>query len=392
MISLRMVARVVCAGALGALTACGFARVPFEGGGQPAAQNAPCNPSTGVEGQVRVCPGDTLIGLARRNNVTVQGIMRENGLAGDRILAGQILTMPNEFVHVVQEGDQALTLATRYGVPFEDLVAANDLRPPYALFPEQRLAIPRGGVSTRQAAAPQRLPESQGVTDEAPRTGVTIGRGVTTAPAPQDWQPPQTRQTPGQAAPAVQDDPSAAAAPAGTGSATATAAATPTPRQRPADAPSAPSAPAAAAQKAEPQAPKEPARQTAAARPGGNFLLPVQGRIVSEFGPKSGGLHNDGINIAAPRGTPILASADGEVAYAGDGLPGFGNLILIRHDDGWTSAYAHADSMAVKRGDTVRRGDTIGTVGSTGSVTEPQLHFELRQHDRAVDPKPLVGP
>jgi len=119
--------------------------------------------------------------------------------------------------------------------------------------------------------------------------------------------------------------------------------------------------------------------------------LPVQGRIVSEFGPKSGGLHNDGINIAAPRGTPIVATADGEIAYAGDGLPGFGNLILIRHEDGWTSAYAHADTMAVKRGDKVKRGDVIGQVGNTGSVTDPQLHFELRKHDRAVDPKPLLG-
>ena len=119
-------------------------------------------------------------------------------------------------------------------------------------------------------------------------------------------------------------------------------------------------------------------------------MLPVEGKILSDFGPKSGGLHNDGINIAAPVGTPIRATADGTVAYAGDGLPGFGNLVLIKHADGWTSAYAHANSIAVKRGDAVRQGQTIGEIGATGSVNEPQLHFELRQHDRAVDPKKMV--
>jgi murein DD-endopeptidase MepM/ murein hydrolase activator NlpD len=139
-------------------------------------------------------------------------------------------------------------------------------------------------------------------------------------------------------------------------------------------------------------APKAPAAPTKPVAPTSapTFLLPVEGRILSDFGPKSGGLHNDGINIAAPLGTPIRATADGTVAYAGDGLPGFGNLVLIKHDDGWTSAYAHAKSIAVKRGDTVRQGQIIGEIGATGTVTEPQLHFELRQHDRAVDPKKMV--
>ena len=376
MVSVRLLARVLCVGVLGALTACGFARVPY-GTGQQSPQSAvPCDRSTGVAGQVRVCAGDTLIGLARDHNVTVLGLMRENNLASDKILIGQRLSIPNEFVHVVQPGDQLLSLASRYSVPYDNLIAANELRRPYTIFPEQRLAIPRGPVDRQVAGntpSNDRLPDSPPVTNQAPSGPVIIGSG-----APSAAKPVVVEQSKQQQAPVTE----AAKAPAAPSS---VAAGAPVPRNKPAQPAAVPAA--EANKQAVVEAPKKPAEAAPAA-----FLLPVQGRIVSEYGPKSGGLHNDGINIAAPRGTPILATADGEIAYAGDGLPGFGNLILIRHDDGWTSAYAHADSMAVKRGDQIKRGDTLGTVGSTGSVTEPQLHFELRKHDRAVDPKPLLGP
>ncbi len=386
MISLRSLAKMLCIGALAALTACGFARVPYDNGGQSSGRSGPCNPSTGVEGQVRVCPGDTLTGLSRQENVTVLGIMRENGLADDRILVGQVLTMPNETVHVVQPGDQLLSIANRYNVQSSEIVAANEMRRPYTIFPEQRLAIPLGPVSSRTVAS-QRLPDSPPVTNDAPGSGVTIGTGAPPAAASADDglqqsappadEPPPPATTPSASPATTPADPPAVAADNA-----------PVPRDRATE----PSRTAATTADARAAAPAAPAASKPAAPAGASFLLPVQGRIVSEFGPKSGGLHNDGINIAAPRGTPILATADGEVAYAGDGLPGFGNLILLRHSDGWTSAYAHADSMAVKRGDPITRGSTIGTVGNTGSVTEPQLHFELRKHDRAVDPKPLLGP
>lgn len=382
MISLRSLAKMLCIVALSALTACGFARVPYDNGGQSSGRSGPCNPSTGFEGQVRVCPGDTLTGLSRQENVTVLGIMRANGLADDRILVGQVLTMPNETVHVVQPGDQLLSIANRYNVQSSEIVAANEMRRPYTIFPEQRLAIPLGPVRS-QTVASQRLPDSPPVTNDAPGSGVTIGTGAPPAAASADDGV--------QLSPAVADEPSP---PATTPSATpadapaVVAGNAPVPRDRASE----PSRTAASTAGAPAAPPSAPAASKPAAPAGASFLLPVQGRIVSEFGPKSGGLHNDGINIAAPRGTPILATADGEVAYAGDGLPGFGNLILLRHSDGWTSAYAHADSMAVKRGDPITRGSTIGTVGNTGSVTEPQLHFELRKHDRAVDPKPLLGP
>ena len=116
------------------------------------------------------------------------------------------------------------------------------------------------------------------------------------------------------------------------------------------------------------------------------FRWPVRGRIISDFGVKPGGSKNDGINLAVPSGTDIKAAEDGTIVYAGNELKGFGNLVLIRHDNGWVSAYAHNKELRVRRGDVVRRGQTIAMAGATGSVTQPQLHFELRKDNKPVDP------
>ncbi len=117
-----------------------------------------------------------------------------------------------------------------------------------------------------------------------------------------------------------------------------------------------------------------------------SFLWPVKGEIVTAFGPLHDGRRNDGINIAAPRGARVAAAENGVVAYIGNELRGYGNLILIRHADGWVTAYAHTEVVLVARGDMVKRGDVIGRVGSTGSVTVPQIHFELRRGVGSVDP------
>jgi murein DD-endopeptidase MepM/ murein hydrolase activator NlpD len=119
---------------------------------------------------------------------------------------------------------------------------------------------------------------------------------------------------------------------------------------------------------------------------GNSFRWPVQGRIISEFGTKPDGGHNDGINVAVPLGTSVKAAENGVVAYAGDELKGYGNLVLIRHSNNWVSAYAHNDEILVKRGDQVRRGQVIAKAGRTGQVNQPQLHFELRKGSRPVDP------
>ncbi len=122
-----------------------------------------------------------------------------------------------------------------------------------------------------------------------------------------------------------------------------------------------------------------------------SFRWPVKGRIIAGFGPRPNGAQNDGINLAVPEGTPIKAADDGVVAYAGNELKGYGNLVLIRHANGFVSAYANASELLVKRGDTIKRGQVIAHAGQTGNVTSPQLHFEIRKGATPVDPTKYLG-
>jgi murein DD-endopeptidase MepM/ murein hydrolase activator NlpD len=126
--------------------------------------------------------------------------------------------------------------------------------------------------------------------------------------------------------------------------------------------------------------------------PAGTFLWPVHGHVVEGFGTGPDGTHNDGINIAAARGAAVEATDGGVVAYAGNELRGYGNLVLIKHASGWISAYAHCDVVLVKTGQKVVRGQVIARVGSTGNVSEPQLHFELRRGKKPVDPRGYLTP
>lgn len=140
---------------------------------------------------------------------------------------------------------------------------------------------------------------------------------------------------------------------------------------------------------ATPVAPSVQDSTVKAAEPAGalpSFRWPVRGRIIANFGPKPNGLQNDGINLAVPEGTPIKAAEDGVVAYAGNELKGYGNLVLLRHANGFVTAYAHASDILVKRGETVKRGQVIAHSGETGNVTSPQLHFEIRKGSTPVDP------
>ncbi len=118
-----------------------------------------------------------------------------------------------------------------------------------------------------------------------------------------------------------------------------------------------------------------------------HFSWPVRGQIISKFGPKSGGLYNDGINIKAAEGSTVKSAEDGVVAYVGNELKGYGNLVIIKHSGGWITAYAHLANSSVKRGQNVKKGAKIGTVGATGNVTSPQLYFGLRKGRDAVNPE-----
>ena len=125
---------------------------------------------------------------------------------------------------------------------------------------------------------------------------------------------------------------------------------------------------------------------------GGRFPWPVNGRLLAGYGRANGEVHNQGINIAAPLGTPVRSIDAGTVAYVGNEVKGYGNLVLVKHADGWISAYAHLDDIIVKKGDMVSAGQVIAKVGDTGGVGEPQLHFELRRGSKPVDPREFLEP
>lgn len=173
--------------------------------------------------------------------------------------------------------------------------------------------------------------------------------------------------------------------------------ATPKPTPVVATAPAAPAAaPVAQAAAPKPQTiaavkASETPDEVRAAAAGPQFRWPVRGRVISGYGPKPGGQQNEGINISVPEGTSVKAAEDGVVAYAGSELKGYGNLVLIKHADGWVTAYANNSALDVKKGDTVKRGQVIAKAGQTGNVTSPQVHFEIRKGSQPVDPSQYLA-
>ena len=141
-----------------------------------------------------------------------------------------------------------------------------------------------------------------------------------------------------------------------------------------------------------PTQPSQPRKKFVAPKMGsGGFSWPVEGEIITEFGPSARGVHNDGVNIAADMGAPVTVSANGTVAFVGDNIKNFGKLVLVKHDGGIITAYAHLDSISVSEGDVLAAGDSIGNVGATGRVDRPQLHFEIRKSRQPIDPRSLIS-
>lgn len=250
---------------------------------------------------------------------------------------------------VVRRGDSLYKIARRHGVPLRDLITFNGLSPPYEIHPGQRLRLPRAKAHV--------VRRGDTVGAIARRYGVSVRRlaAANRIEPPYRIYPGQTLRLPGMRAPAEQR-----------------VAGRPTsPKSRP---------------------PKSVALPPPAPRAAKRFLWPVDGPVAVRFGVRGKGLRNDGINILARRGTGVRAAENGVVAYSGNAVRGFGNLVLIKHAGGWMSAYAHNDVLLVRTGQRVRRGETISRVGSTGNVAKPQLHFELRRGRRAVDPLRYLAP
>ena len=150
--------------------------------------------------------------------------------------------------------------------------------------------------------------------------------------------------------------------------------------------------PAPSAQEVAKAAPKAPAKSFVAPALGqGGFTWPLEGEVITEFGPAGRGVHNDGVNISAPQGSLVTTSAAGTVAFVGTGLRRFGTLVLVKHEGGYITAYAHLDSLSVKEGDVLGEGTVIGQVGTTGRVDTPQLHFEIRKSRTPVNPRELIS-
>jgi murein DD-endopeptidase MepM/ murein hydrolase activator NlpD len=317
-----------------------------------AATRAPVPGTTIIVGT-----SDTLETLSRRYNVSSAAILQANGYKGPRVLSpGQQLIIPHPAaavaasapalaapaskpvavataapsVHVVNHGDTLLSIARRNHVSVAELAKANGIEPTAKLKLGMKLTVP--GARTA-AVAPVAQPAV-----------------VATA------------------------QPAGASAPL----ATKLAVVTPDSQQKARLAQAAPSAEDIAAEN-----PVKAADATGALP---TFRWPVRGKVITSYGAKTNGKANDGINLAVPEGTPVKAAEDGVVAYSGNELKGYGNLVLIRHSNGYVTAYAHASELLVKRGDTIKRGQIIAKSGQSGEVGSPQLHFEIRKGSSPVDP------
>jgi murein DD-endopeptidase MepM/ murein hydrolase activator NlpD len=244
--------------------------------------------------------------------------------------------------HVVTSGESLTSIARLYGVPRTTLAETNKMDVNGSVRIGQRIAIPGSGALAASAAKPAVATAAPAV--HAAAKPVTTAPVVAATPAkPKDGKPVA------QAAPAADKNAQVIAA-------------------------------------VKPAEPAEDAVKDDDKQAGMQFRWPVRGRIISGFGPKPGGQQNEGINVSVPEGTSVKAAEDGVVAYAGNELKGYGNLVLIKHADGWVTAYAHNSEIDVKKGETVKRGQTIAKAGQTGSVTSPQVHFEIRKGSQPVDP------
>jgi murein DD-endopeptidase MepM/ murein hydrolase activator NlpD len=296
---------------------------------------------------------DTLDSLAQHYNVTPAAILQANGYKGPRTLSpGQQLIIPSQTaaaapalsapasksvaavsaapsVHFVNRGDTLLSIAHHNHVPVAELAKANGLDPQAKLKIGSKLTVP--GAKTA-AVMPAAQPAA-----------VAVGQPVASAP-------PATKM----------------------------AAATGAPQQS--------ARLAQATTKVEETSTEAPVKAAEATGALPTFRWPVRGKVITSYGAKTNGKSNDGINLAVPEGTPVKAAEDGVVAYSGNELKGYGNLVLVRHANGYVTAYAHASELLVKRGDTIKRGQIIAKSGQSGEVGSPQLHFEIRKGSTPVDP------
>jgi murein DD-endopeptidase MepM/ murein hydrolase activator NlpD len=275
-----------------------------------------------------VQPGDTLSGVVRKTGAGADVIAHDNDLeAPFKLRPGQKLKIPGGRYHTVRKGQSGIAIARAYQVEWSKIVELNHLKEPFTLREGQRLLLPPAKEVAKMSLEQRAAAFKIDLTDLA--TGSEPALSPTAKPAP----------------------------------------ATPSPKRQ-----LAPTTPVA-----EPSTGFE-----------GRFAWPVEGQIIRRFGPTANGGRNDGITIAAPRSGPIAAAADGVVMWVGQ-HPAFGNVALIKHGSGWITIYGNAESLRVKRGQSVKMGQTIGFVGTSGAnADQPQTFFEVLQGKKPVNPLGLL--
>lgn len=354
---------------------------------------------------IEVQQGDTLYGLSRRHQVSLAELMSVNGLTTPNLKLGQKLHLPAgktavrtaaatpaaafapsavthansgraepvvpaadapamaepspellakyNSTYVMKPGDSLYKVARAHKVPFTELQVVNGISNPLKLRPGVSLKVPQAYAMTAAADPAAGVPAATAaIPSPAPSAPAASAIVAPVVPDAAGLTVPQTSAQPTIINTAKRD-----VAPKGDKVAVA--------------------APQAAA-------------EAAAATVQTKLRWPAQGKIIAGFGGRTDGTHNDGINLSVPQGTEVHAAEDGVIAYAGSELKGYGNLVLVRHDNGWVTAYAHNEELLVKRGDRVKRGQVIGKAGKTGTVDQPQVHFELRQNSKPVDPTPFM--
>ncbi|SNS77077.1 Murein DD-endopeptidase MepM and murein hydrolase activator NlpD, contain LysM domain [Sphingomonas laterariae] len=276
-------------------------------------------------GTYRVVSGDTLRRVSDKTGAGSEAIARTNDLHPPFLIRiGQRLKIPAGRWHQVGSGETGIAIARAYGVEWQRIAELNALEEPYILRTGQRLLLPSTTEVDRMSMEERAAAFDLDIDDLI--TGGEPALAETARPAKPVSTAPRTTPLPATEA-------------------------------------------------------------VAAAQPfSGRFDWPLQGSIKRGFGSFGSGRRNNGVNIAASMGAPVMAAADGVVAYAGSDLSAYGGLILIRHSDTWTTAYAHASELLVSRGQAVKRGQTIARAGASGHVDGPQLHFEIRQGAKPVDP------
>jgi len=287
--------------------------------------------------------GDTLYSLSRKYGISVKDLINNNALKEPYILSiGQKITVFNqqkinknvsdEFVDTqkiklqevhVGQGDTLYSLSRKYSIPINDLAVINQLSAPFILHVGQSIKIPILDDNMLHTTVP--ISATNNLINNVDKTGIqtTSSKDIKISPAVDKQR--------------ISSDPKQ-------------------------------------------ELPKISLRSSS------KFSWPIRGNILSKYGAKHNGLFNDGINISASKGSVVKAAENGVVAYAGNEVKGMGNLIIIQHSDGWMTIYAHLDSMKVRRGHKVQVGQYIGTVGVTGKVDVPQLHFEIRKGTKAYNP------